>query len=112
MFHAEAIYRRRVIVSNLLLLGIKSHALADDGGSGAVHAPDGIWHLEADGKNPLGDFVSASTEGVLSVKLVAADDTLLVGGDIASHIETLHLGRIGALDALLMVGNQMALKRG
>ncbi len=53
MFHAKAEDRGRVVVPDLLLLGVEANALADDGWFRAGGAPDGEGHLEADGEDAL-----------------------------------------------------------
>ena len=55
-----------MIVSDLLLLGIEAHALADDGGFGASGAPDGEGHFKANGENALAGLTSAVAEGMPS----------------------------------------------
>lgn len=53
-----------MVVSNFLLFGIEADALADDGGFGAVGAPDCVGHFEADGEDALAGFAGAGTECV------------------------------------------------
>lgn len=88
-------YRRRKVISHALLLGVEAHALADDGGLGAVRAPDGEGHLEAHGEDAVGgELGGAVAEGVFLVELVAGGGALEVRGDVASHVEALHGGRV------------------
>lgn len=54
--HAETPYRRAVVVSDFLLLGVEAYALSDNGGWCAVVAPYAEGPLEAHSEDPLGDF--------------------------------------------------------
>lgn len=88
-------YRRRKVVSRALLLGVEAHALADDCGLRAVRAPDGEGHLEAHGEDAVGcELGGAVAEGVFLVELVAGGGAFEVWGDVASHVEALHGGRV------------------
>ena len=64
MLHAERPYRRAVVVADFLLFGVEAHALADDGGFGAVGAPDGKGHFEAHGEDALVGFAGSVAEGM------------------------------------------------
>lgn len=86
---------RGVVVACALLLGVEAHALADDCGLRAVRAPDGEGHLEAHGEDAMGgELGGAVAEGVFVVELVAGGGAFEVGGDVASHVEALHGGRV------------------
>ena len=91
MLEAEAPYRRRVVVPHALLLGVESHALADDRGLGACGAPDGVGHLEAHSQDAVGfEFGGAGAEGMFVVEFVAGGRALDVRRDVSAHVEALH----------------------
>lgn len=95
MAEPEAPDGRGEVVAHPLLLGVEAHALADDGGLGAVRAPDGEGHLEAHGEDAVrGELGGAVAEGVFLVELVAGGGAFEVRGDVASHVEALHGGRV------------------
>lgn len=106
MSEAEAPDGRGVVVADALLLGVEAHALADDGGLGAVRAPDGEGHFEAHREDAVGaEFGGAGAEGVFAVEFVAGCGSFDVGWDVASHVEALHLGRVVSRCAELMLGS-------
>lgn len=103
MAEAKAPDGRGVVAARALLLGVEAHALADDGGPGAVRAPDGEGHLEAHGEDAVGrELGGAVAERVFVVELVAGGGAFEVRGDVASHVEALHDGRF-LVDLLLFV---------
>lgn len=75
-----------MVVSHLLLLGVKANALANDSGLGAGGAPDGEGHFEADYEDALTGFVSARAQSMLASELVGGGGALVLWRDITSHI--------------------------
>jgi len=94
MFHAEAVDRRREVVSDFLLLGVEPDALPDDCGFGTGAAPYCERHLEAHGQDALGlELAGARAESVaFAAGLVERLDAFEVWRDVASHVEALHDG--------------------
>ena len=64
MFHPKAEYGCAVIVSNLLLLGVKAYPLADNGRLGAGGAPDWKGHFEAHGEDALARLAGAVSKSI------------------------------------------------
>lgn len=75
-----------MIISNFLLLGVETNALADDSGFGAGSAPDRERHLEADCEDALTGFACARAEGVLASEFVGGGGAFVLWRDITSHI--------------------------
>lgn len=74
MLHPKTIYRRRIVISDLLLLSVKPHTLPDERlVRFARRAPDREGHLKADDQPAaLAEVARARSERVLVVQLVAA----------------------------------------
>ena len=87
VFHAEAIDRSGVVITDLLLLGIEPDALADNGLVWlACCAPYGERHFKTDDQGAGGvEVAGAGTEGVFTGELVRRGETLLVGWDITGR---------------------------
>ena len=94
MLEPETPYRRRVVISNLLLLGVEPHTLPDDLLWLAGCAPDGEGAFEADGQDPFGlQFARAAPEGVaFAGGGVGGGEPFEIGWDVAAHVEALHSG--------------------
>lgn len=92
-----------MIISNFFLFRIESDTLADDCRFGACVAPDRKRHLESNCKYALTCFSCAISERmpvkylakskerfdvrvVLASKLIGRHDSLMLRGDISSHI--------------------------
>ena len=75
-----------MIISNFLLLGVETNALADDSGFGAGSAPDRKGHFEADCEDALTDFACTRAEGVLTSELIGGGGAFVLWRDITSHI--------------------------
>lgn len=84
--------RRRVVIPDLLLLGIEPHALANDLLRLAGRAPDREGALEAHGEDALGlEFSGSRTESVpFAGGGVGVVGSFEVWRDVAAHVEALH----------------------
>ena len=97
MFEPKAPYRRTVVISLSLFLSVEAHALGDDLFGGAGGAPDCEGAFEAYGEDARGlEFGGAGAERVAFARgLVVGEEAFLVGRDVASHVEALHLAGSG-----------------
>lgn len=64
MLHAETEDRGRVIVSDLLLLGVEAYALPDNRRFRTGGTPDCEGHFKADGKDTLAGLASAVSQSM------------------------------------------------
>lgn len=64
MLHAETVYRRGVIISNLLLLGVEPNTLTDNSRLGACSAPDSKGHFEANGEDALAGLAGTVSQSI------------------------------------------------
>lgn len=102
MLHAETEYRRGVIGSNLLLLGVEPNPLTNDRRLGAGSAPDSKRHLESNREDALASFARTVSESIpvcismsfgdswtfflLASKLVGGSGSFILRRDITSHV--------------------------
>jgi hypothetical protein len=85
--HPKGVDRRRVIVTDLLLLGVESDTLTDMGIT--MRAPYVKWHLEAHGK-----LTTLDSWRRLAVDFVACHQSFLVRRDIAAHVEAMSISSV------------------
>ena len=105
MLEPETPERGRVIIPDLLLLGVEPHALADDLLRLAGRAPDGKGAFEAHGEEPLAfQFARAGAEGVrFAGGGVRGGGPFEFGRDVPTHVEALHFD---GGDLLKLVGQK------
>lgn len=104
MFEAEAVDGRGVVVPDLALGGIESHALADNGGLRAVVAPDCEGQLEANNEGAVGAGTRAESMAFTGGPIEGSGGVSVEGGggDVPPHVEALHDGRWGRERAVWM----------
>lgn len=64
MLHAETIYWRGMVISNLLLLGVEPNTLTDNGRLGARGAPDSKGNFEANCEDALAGFAGTVSQSI------------------------------------------------
>lgn len=94
MLEAKTPNRRRVVISDPLLLGVEPHALADDLLGLAGCAPDGEGAFEAHGQDAFRlQFARAPPERVPFARgRVGGAEPFEIRRDVAAHVEALHFG--------------------
>ena len=75
-----------MVVSDFLLLGVETDALANDSGLGAGGAPDRERHFESDCEDTLTGLACTRAECMLARKLVGGGGAFVLWRDITSHI--------------------------